>query len=353
MALLHFDGFDHYSTTVGDGGISDFYSQVNNNGGAALTTTTRFGVGQCYYNPVLYKQLATINGYQQMTVGLSAQLFTQTTSPAPAFSVMVTGLVDYANHPVVSLMYNGENNRLYLYDSTVTQGDFATFSTTLEQLPGLIDFYALLTTDSWNYIETCVNISTGLVQVYLNGGLIMNHTGVNLGSTSISAWTCLNGFYGADQAWNIDDLYISDSAVPFGDSRIITLFPAADVSVAFAPSHGGHNYSLVSNVVAVANNYVYSNVVGTADLYSLTPFGYDPATIHATKVTALVSKDISGNRFVDTVLKSGTTTVEGANAAVATSYTFVEDIYTNDPNTGTLWSRDAVANSQIGLMIKS
>lgn len=137
-----------------------------------------------------------------------------------------------------------------------------------------------ITANTWHYIEWDLSFSSsGSYTVYLDGVSVLSGTG-NLKSSSNSY---ANQVYLTGNTIAFDDMYVFDSTGSVnnavrGDSRVETLFPNADASVAFTPSQGaiGAYYNLNSSTSFMSANQLYlrkftAPVSGTLNSVSLMP----------------------------------------------------------------------------------
>ena len=137
-----------------------------------------------------------------------------------------------------------------------------------------------ITANTWHYVEWDLTFSaTGSYTIYLDGVSVMTGTG-NLKSSSnaYANQVTLNGY-----SCNFDDMYLFDSTGSVnnavrGDSRVETLFPTADASVAFTPSQGviGAYYSLAGSTGYMSANQLFlrkftNTVAGTLNSISIVP----------------------------------------------------------------------------------
>ena len=105
-----------------------------------------------------------------------------------------------------------------------------------------------ITANSWHYVEWDLTFaSSGNYTVWLDGVQLFTGTG-NLKTTG-NSYANITQLYGNN--CNFDDMYLFDNTgstnnTQRGDSRVETLFPTADASVAFTPSQGaiGAYYAL-------------------------------------------------------------------------------------------------------------
>ncbi|MDA8232521.1 MAG: hypothetical protein M0006_14390 [Magnetospirillum sp.] len=118
-----------------------------------------------------------------------------------------------------------------------------------------------ITANSWHYVEWDLTFaSAGTYTVWLDGAQVFTGTGNLKSSGNASANTVLlNG-----NTCNFDDMYLFDSTGSVnnavrGDSRVDTLFPTADSSVAFTPGQGviGAWYSLNGSTAYMSANQLF------------------------------------------------------------------------------------------------
>lgn len=148
---------------------------------------------------------------------------------------------------------------------------------------------------------------------------------------------------------NIDDLYIVDSATTLGERKIETIYPTSDVAQGFARSTGATNYTLVDEAqVNGDTDYVQGSAVSDVDTYGFTDLATSPSTIDAVQVTAFAEKTDAAARSIALQVKSGATTSDGSNFALAASYGKFERLMTTDPNGSIAWTASAVNALQGG-----
>jgi hypothetical protein len=165
-----------------------------------------------------------------------------------------------------------------------------------------------ITANAWHYVEWDLSFSSsGAYTVWLDGVEIFTGTG-NL-MTSGNAYANLVQLYG--NTCNFDDMYLFDNTgsannTQRGDSRVETLFPTADASVAFTPSQGaiGAYYNLSGINGYLSANQLYlrkfaAPVSGTLNSISVMP---DQSSITANFKPAVYA-DNSGSP--GTLLSSG------------------------------------------------
>jgi hypothetical protein len=137
-----------------------------------------------------------------------------------------------------------------------------------------------ITANSWHYVEWDLTFSSsGNYSLWLDGVLAFS----GVGNLRTSGNSTANTISLSGHIINFDDMYLFDSTgstnnAQRGDSRIETLFPTADASVAFAPSQGviGAYYSINGLNGYLSANQLYlrkytAPVSGTLNSISVMP----------------------------------------------------------------------------------
>jgi hypothetical protein len=137
-----------------------------------------------------------------------------------------------------------------------------------------------ITTNTWHYVEWDLTFaSSGAYTVWLDGAQVFTGTG-NLKSSS-NAYA--NAVLLSGNSCNFDDMYLFDNTGTVnnavrGDSRVETLFPNADASVAFTPSQGaiGAYYTLSGSTSNMSSNQLFLRkftvpVAGTLNSIGIMP----------------------------------------------------------------------------------
>lgn len=98
-----------------------------------------------------------------------------------------------------------------------------------------------------------------------------------------------------------------------------------------------------------AASYVYDNVVGHNDLYSLAPIAASPLSVLAVTTRGVVQKSDAGSRLGAIQMKSGSTIVQtSVNTVLNTYWAHTYRIDATNPATGAAWLPTDVNNLQIG-----
>jgi len=248
----------------------------------------------------------------------------------------LTKFVEFKNSGSVifTLAYNASTGTLAVYrgDNSNLLGSSPVFPTT-----------------TWQYVELSVtrNGSTGTVDLKIDGASVLSLTGQNTGSSAIDNIS-LRGLGGNTK---FDDLYVVNSITSLGECRVTTLVPNADTADKdWAANSGSNNYDRVNQAPADGDTtYISSSNVGDIDLYDMGALGFTPAQIHAVQTAIVARKDDATLRQVRAKLKSGSTTADGGDHTLGTSYNTFRELLTQDPDTSAAWSASGVNAVQVGV----
>jgi hypothetical protein len=224
-----------------------------------------------------------------------------------------------------------------------------------------------LPTSGWKCLEArfVIHPTTGVVQVWLDGVLVINFTG-NTRSSSANQITALavglrkiiNGATGGavTDYMQFDDLAVNDTtgarnAGQIGQGGIVALRPTADTADAdFTPSSGSDHYALVDETQADGDTTYLSAVnSGDRDIFELA----NPATGAVDALMAVcVTRVASGaGRGLAPTLRSGATTAVGSVGYATNTYTAQTQLWESDPNTSAAWTATALNSLQIGITL--
>jgi hypothetical protein len=135
---------------------------------------------------------------------------------------------------------------------------------------------SLLLPNPWHYLEFRVTISSasGVVQVWLDGALVLNLTGQNTQVTGNASATTIE-IKAGNSDYYVDDFYILDPTAggaysgPLGDVKMVTNVPSGngtqnDYSVTFASFLNSHGYVVGETFKDGNNNVQRCTIPGTS-----------------------------------------------------------------------------------------
>lgn len=211
--------------------------------------------------------------------------------------------------------------------------------------------------NTWYYWEFEVDSTAKTVDVWLNGYKQFSSTFTNDVPSTIDiswGWTAV----GDAAAVNIDDIYVLDNTsngpnsktARLGPIQVATRLPTSTTHSEWAPTPSSkESWKIVSQVPALQNEYVESNVIGAYDLYaSSTAVTSD---VIAVAVSALTAKTDIDQHAISMVLSNGNTITEGAPINLSTQYTYLQTIFEGDVN-GAAWTPATASAVNFGMKVK-
>lgn len=354
MAIPLIDGFDTYNGTGTNTGLQAKWTPVSivtaspNN---ASMTTGRFS-GQA-------ARIAWTGGGGERSGGYSRLLPSTYSSFTLGTAFRISTLTNVATTALPGIMHFREGTTYHLIITLTSDGKLNVYRASSASAGTLLGSTAAGTiiANTWHYIEAevVINDSTGRVTLYVDGVQVLNLTSQDTrnGGTGVVDTINISGNTGnpslSTPSIDFDDLYFRDSATRLGERRVETLYPNSDVAQGFARSAGSTNYTLENEAqVDGDTTYVQGSTVGDVDTYGMDNLSSNPTTIDAVQISAYARKTDAASRSIALQVKSGATTSDGSNYALAASYSKFERILETDPNTGSAWTRTNVDALQGG-----
>lgn len=201
-----------------------------------------------------------------------------------------------------------------------------------------------------NFIELHWKIanSGGIMNVRNNNISVLNVTGVDT-QISVNAWSDLidmlpfGSGIGISPSITIDDLYYCDTSsgpgvTPantfLGDSTTRTLFAVGNSSVMWIP-FANTNWQEISEIAMDSDaSYNSTSTPTDQDLFNFGSMENTLQTVYAIQLTGAYRKDDAGVRTVKQAVKSGATTSYGSNWNVPDNvYSYFTDLFVLNPTT--------------------
>ena len=207
---------------------------------------------------------------------------------------------------------------------------------------------------------------TGVVQVWLDGILVIDFTGNTLSSDTAQITdirigghklTSIGASTGESMSIDFDDFAINDTAGTVNNGRIgqggiIALFPTGDTSAKiFTPSTGTNNYSLVNSVpIDYDTTYVQAGSVGDCDLYQ--KGNLSVGNIVNAVMPVVQGRTVSGvTAGIALTLRSNSISVISSTFLLQQSYFPVSQLWETDPATNGAWTLTALNSLQVGITV--
>lgn len=176
--------------------------------------------------------------------------------------------------------------------------------------------------------------SLGILQVRINGELLVDMTNVNTQFTSgaqLASEICCNcnPTSGVGGQTTFDDIRVDyDTIVPIPEGRVAPKFPDSDISVTWTPLSGPTNALMIDEVTCDSDvTYISSLVEGNIDEYGFGVLGFSPDKIHAVQVTYGARKDDAATRVIGCNLKLGAASSPMNPGFLSTDYEWFEKVF--------------------------
>lgn len=342
MTLLAIEGFDHYLDYAGVN-ASDVWSL---SGTTCTLPAGRFG-GQCLQftdatNDLDFAQPTNTN---EGIIGFAFRRMWSLDSSAGNDS----NVVIYDSNGNINLSLYLQHTGLIYVIRNAGAGD-AFMGQSMELAYGL---------DKWAYVEFKFKVlnTGGYIEVRINGQEVINETGLDT-AYSQENWKTVK-FNGSNQVRQIDDIYIADDSTGtvtdfLGDVRVETLYPSAESSIAWTPSTGTDNSTLVDDP-RNDTEYVTAASNGLEDLYDFDNLDTDTDSVYGVSITAVAKKDDSGTRTLGLRSSSGsnqqTSPDKGLNENALSYHS--ELLTESDSGGSTIWTPALVNAAKFGMKVTS
>lgn len=340
MTILAINGFDAYGTD--ENNITNAVNwAIGNPTYMSMSSTTRFSSGYClvihdYPGYVSYTLTDTefYVGFAFYADGLG------TANDYYIFSVF-----NGSTAPQVSLTMDGSGHLI------ARRGNQA--GTILETATSTVSV------DAWHWVEIHIKIdnSAGVFNVQVDGSAHINQSSIDTQQQTTNEVAEFrlgsgNANGSASDYVYYDDLVIQDSSgSALGDSRVETIFPTGDNSVAWSRSAGTTNYENIDEQDPSDTDYVYSAAVNDIDWYDFGNLSSTPDTIHAVQVNARCQKSDTGIRSIAVKTKYSANIQTGANYGLPSSgYDVTSDIF-ETYNGSNAWTGTEVDGGQFGVEV--
>lgn len=220
---------------------------------------------------------------------------------------------------------------------------------------------------SYNYyeVEFVIDPAAGVVKLWISqvagATPIISSTGLN---TRASANSFVNQVRiggitntGAENGVRYDDLYIFDSSgatqnAQLGDNRMLTKMPNAPGSSSQWTDVGSTGAGCVNSIPPDATKYISDNTPGHIEMYAMQSAGLTvPANFVVIRRQHL--KDDALAHTDQSRIKSAAATAASTAVTVPSTATYQDDIFVNDPNTGSPWiggSAGAADTIEVGVI---
>ena len=342
MALLFYDGFDHYysGSPVAVG-----------KWGASTSLTPTIGVSAA--------NARTGNGY----LSLGASSYDLFSKPFPAASGgFIVGMAFYADSA-----FNGAANLLEIYEGASTLHFAVSIETggfiRAKRATTTLDTSVLVVpTLTWVYIEVkgTIHDTTGSYEIRVDGTPHLSGSSQDTRNGGTGVWDRFRVRSPAASG-RMDDVYLCDTSGPaprndfLGPVKVETLLPQTDAVAAgsnagLTPSTGTDHGALVDEYPENTTDFNSGTTVGLKDTYNY-PAPVLTGAVLGIQTGLYVSKSDAGARQVCAVVRTGGVDYDGANVSPGTTFQYVLEVRAQNPNTGVDWTTADITALQAGMKI--
>ena len=341
MALLGFEGFDGVASAT-DLLLGPFNVLLGGTNPTVTTSNARTGTGNC--------------------IGLNG-------ASAPGMQLLrATGTSAASVIVGAALITTNGSSFIGVYNGAVCQASFACSTAgVMTVYRGLPSSGTLLATAStlviasvYNYFELLVSVgsgTSGALTARVNGSTVLNLGSLNTsfdGTTIVNQVGVGSTYTGTGNCGYLDDFYFVDltGAPPYntflGDVHVNTLLPSGNGNVQWTPSAGA-NWQAVSDAAMDSDgSYTTSVVPGQVDLFNTPGLAATPTTIYGVQIKLATRSEGAGSDTIAGVVTSNNTQQVGAPQTVLSNYTYVDNVFVNDPSTNAAWTKTGVNAAQFG-----
>lgn len=221
----------------------------------------------------------------------------------------------------------------------------------------------VLPSGAWNFIEVkiVVHDTAGVVVIRVNGGIVLNLTGIDTKSGTETTLNSIQFESGTGSAY--DDVYICDSSGSYnndflGDLTVEHMRPGSDDTVQWLGSDADSidNWALIDESGTYSDtDYITSSTVGHVDLYLPVPSARAiTSPVLGVILSAVAMKTDVGSRTIKLDIKegSGGTLRQGSELGLPTTFGEVKQIFERK-NDGSQFTLADIHNLRMGIEVAS
>ena len=255
----------------------------------------------------------------------------------------------YGTDELVSLLDAGGTSEIQLYLTTNGRLRLST---------GVLSYYSVRTLklNTWYYIEFKVYIhnSAGTIDLNINGVSDRSETSQDtLVSDATLSQVRFHLNHTADMI--MDDIYVADGTAGvnsfIGPSKVETIRPDADDTVAWDMSTGGDRYALVNTQDVNEVTYVEGDTITESDLYTYANLSTITGDVFGVQLNTGGKLTTAGTRQLNDRLLSNATNSNGSTVLASTTGELVYRVIEQDPDTAANWAIAGVNAVKAGVVV--
>lgn len=346
MALLWMDGFDHYGGNISNM-LNGVWAQTT---GSLSTVNPRTGTHHFLRSGS--SVLRRVLGGAKTTVGFGAAYYL-TELPSENDEVGLLTMSDASNLQQISFGIQSTGTM------TVVRGGTTGVNGTVIHTTAT----PVVVAEAYQHIEFRVGVhsTNGSVEVRVNGVTVINLVDVDTNPTGAGEVSQLSlakyGPSSSNTTTHMDDVFAWDDTGTtnndfLGDRRVRTIYPDSDTATAEWSIVGAVNGFDAINQTGPDGDTTYieadTNVPVTSE-FGLQDLPASTGAIAAVQTYIMQRKTEAGDGNTQTSLISGASVADGADRPITEVYTYGQDVFETDPDTGSAWTKAGVDAAKLRL----
>lgn len=350
MALLFMDGFDHYGTDIKELGSAGYnfgpfastYISIAN----SIARTGLHGIrlqGNNTGDSALLRR--PFNQGSRSKIGVAMALYLENLADTN-YRYQLPSFRDTANNIIATVTLDTTGRLL------VTGAAASTAGTHVTDVPVIVP-------KAWQHLECFLDTTSGGFEARVDGVTVLTVTGMSLGNANPVAQIMI-GFdprLGTSSNWyfHIDDLYAWDTTGDYnndflGDKKVFYIKADQDKSPQdWLPTGAATGAAAIGTDAPNDATYITAtpDSVPATSKFSLSTLDPRIAAIAAVQTYTRMKKDDAGAANVKVSLESNSQLDSGADRPITTKYTYWQDVFEKDPNTGAAWTPQGLQDANL------
>ena len=364
--LLFIDGFDHWGSDTAEAYAnmsSGTYANVPSASFqydfalSAFARTGLYSVRFCLqgaYGPFVCGGVRRVFGGEKTTVGLGYALYLEDLPDRDNLTTTLALIMDNTNTTQCSL-------------SLWTTGQIAAYRGTPSDSRLLaVSDVPVIVADAWQHVEASFTIgdSDGAIEVRVNGETVLSVMNVDTQATAITTaaqviYPCGLGSLGTSRIFGyFCDLFCWDNLTDnnndfIGDKKVYTLWPNDDTSTSEWENYGASSpYNCINEHSQDGDNtYIAADWPGSSSVFT-SDFEFEdlPAevvSIAGVQTYIMSRKTDAGIATFQPSLLTTSYDTNGETHALTTEYTYYDDVFETNPDTGAAWTPEELNAAQL------
>jgi len=336
MALLWCDGFDHYGVVgnLTEGAWAEVGIEISLVSDNPLPRTGSHCIKRIYASTASNSRMRRVLGGAKSTVGVAAVFYYENLPTQPNTDMCFD--------------FRDANNAVQVTIGLDTTGTITAYRGLSNGTVLGVTAAPVITAETWQHVEAMVTFSNtvGMIEVRVNGVTVLALAGIDTVESGLAecSQVCMGGANAlyVTAPSRMDDVFCYDDTGSFnntfiGDRRVLTLMPDADTAQAEWELVGAATgYGCIDEIPPDADA-TYLNAPAATSQVSAFGFQNLPSGISAVNAVVVVEmarKTEAGIANTQWSAVSGAMETAGTDKPLTEIYTYRQDVFEADPNSG-------------------